>query len=103
MRHSFQGLRFSIAAKLYLQVALSVGLVTALAGGAIFLSRQAEWVAHALYEDGFLQLQDALSLDKLLEQHRRLVGSAPAELERERLREIEQTLVVVEAKLAAAL
>jgi diguanylate cyclase (GGDEF)-like protein len=103
MRHSFQGLRFSIAAKLYLQVALSVGLVTALAGGAIFLSRQAEWVAHALYEDGFLQLQDALSLDKLLEQHRRLVGSAPAELERERLRETEQTLVVVEAKLAAAL
>jgi hypothetical protein len=33
MRHSFQALRLSIAAKLYLQVALSVGLVAALAGG----------------------------------------------------------------------
>jgi signal transduction histidine kinase/DNA-binding response OmpR family regulator len=103
MRHSLQGLRLSIAAKLYLQVALSVGLVAALAGGAIFLSRQAERVAHALYEDGFLQLQDALSLDKLIEQHLRLIESAPAELDRERLRETEQTLVVVEAKLAAAL
>ena len=83
MRHSFQALRLSIAAKLYLQVALSVGLVAALAGGAIFLSRQAEGVAHALYEVGFLQLQDALSLDKLLEQHMRLVESAPAEFDRE--------------------
>src|SRR5260370_42006860 len=103
MRHSFQGSRLSIAAKLYLQVALSVGLVAALAGGAIFLSRQAERVAHALYEDGFLQLQDARSLDKLLEQHMRLVESAPAELDRKRLRETEQTLVVVEARFAAAL
>jgi hypothetical protein len=33
MRHAFPGLRLSIAAKLCLQVALSVGLVAALAGG----------------------------------------------------------------------
>ena len=101
MRYTVQGRRLGISAKLYLQVALAVALVAALAGGAIVLSRQAETAAHALYEDGFVRLQQALSVGKLLDQHRRLVESAPAEFDRERLREDEQTLVAIDAQLAA--
>src|SRR6476620_8034144 len=95
--------RLSLSAKIYLQVALSGGLVAALAGGAIVLSQKAEAVAYALYEDGFVRLEQAVSLDRLLDQHRRVVESAPAEFDRARLREDEETLAVINAELAAAL
>ena len=94
--------RPSIAAKIYVQLALSMMAVIALVAGSVINSRSTQQLSQRLYDDGFLQLQQALQLSKLFDQHRLLVESAPAEFNREALREDEQTLQNLNREIADA-
>ncbi len=77
--------RLTIAVKLYCLAALSLIAVGSLALASIHFAQTTQQAARSLYEDGFVGLESATQLEVLVEQHRRLVESAPAELDRDRL------------------
>jgi diguanylate cyclase (GGDEF)-like protein len=85
VRFRFPSVRLSIAAKLYCVSFLSFVAVGTLALASIYFARSTETAARHLYEDGFVGVESSSRLELLLEQHRRIVQSAPAEVERQRL------------------
>jgi len=91
--------RLSIAAKLYCVSFLSFVAVGTLALASIYFARSTQTAAQHLYEDGFVGVESSSRLDLLLEQHRRIVQSAPAEVERDRLQSGRRELSEVADKI----
>ena len=89
----------SIAAKLYCVAALSFGAVCALTLASIYFARTTETAAQHLYVDGFVGVENSSRLELLLEQHRRIVQSAPAEVDRDRLQASSRELADLKTKI----
>jgi diguanylate cyclase (GGDEF)-like protein len=75
----------SVSRKIQSIAAMILIAVLALAGSAVYFANRTETAAHLLLENGILGMNLADRLDLLLEKHTGLVGSAPAELDRNRL------------------
>jgi diguanylate cyclase (GGDEF)-like protein len=93
--------RLGIAAKLYCVAALSGITVAALVFASIHFAGVTEQAANRLYRDGFSGIQAVANLQALLEQHRRIVESAPAEVDRGRLEASQRAMIDNSAQLAA--
>jgi diguanylate cyclase (GGDEF)-like protein len=99
VRFALPSWRVSIAAKLYCVAALSFGAVCALTLASIYFARTTETAAQHLYVDGFVGVESSSRLELLLEQHRRIVQSAPAEVDRDRLQASSRELADLKAKI----
>ena len=89
-----------IAARLYCFAFLSLLAVAALATASIYFSKTTEDAAKTLYGDGFVGVTNAAQLELLLEHHRRIVESMPAEVDRLRIQSDRAELGQLQAKLA---
>ena len=85
MKSVFRKLNGGIAAKLYCFAFLSLLAVGALATASIYFSKTTEDAAKILYGDGFVGVSNSARLELLLEHHRRIVESMPAEVDRHRI------------------
>ena len=94
MRLSAAYLRLSIVAKLYWVAAFLTIAIAVLAISTLYFARTTQSAALRLYEDGFLGIEISTRLEALIEQNRRIVQSAPAEVDRGRLEESQQALDV---------
>ena len=103
MRNLHPYLRPGIAVKLYCVAALSLASVGTLAVASIHFAKTTELAARSLYEDGFVGVESSTRLDLLLEQHRRIVQSAPAEVDRGRLDASRQQLAKVNGTIESLL
>src|SRR5674476_225457 len=92
MRLSAAYLRLSVVAKLYCVAAFFTIAIVALAVSTLYFARTTQSAASHLYEDGFLGIEISTRLEALIEQNRRIVQSAPAEVDRRRLEKSQQTL-----------
>jgi diguanylate cyclase (GGDEF)-like protein len=99
MRETLRFRRGSIAAKFYLLAALAILAVSGLAVSSIYFARTTETAATYLYRDAYVGVLNATRLELLLEQHRRIVESMPAEVDRARLRDIRVQLGAVGGRL----
>jgi hypothetical protein len=77
----------SLGARLYSFAFLTIFAVGALATASIHFSRSTEQAAHQLYDRGFVRVLNSSRLELLLEQHRRIVESMPAEVDRATLKQ----------------
>jgi len=77
--------RLGIKAKLYGAAVLSIIAVVMLSAASIHFARLTDSAADRFYYEGFEGVESSTQLHGLLEQHRRIVESAPAEVDRERL------------------
>jgi hypothetical protein len=75
----------SLSTKLYCVAALSIIAISGLATASIYFAKTTETAAQRLYGDGFVGVINSTRLELLLEEHRRIVESMPAEVDRERL------------------
>jgi diguanylate cyclase (GGDEF)-like protein len=91
--------RHGIAAKMYLQTLVALAALAALVYASIHFADQTEQAAERLYGEGVVGLQQAASIEVLFEQHRRLVEAAPAELDRDRLRASNTSIIDIGARL----
>jgi diguanylate cyclase (GGDEF)-like protein len=94
-------LRYGIAAKLYLLTAISLAALLVLATASIHFASQTKLAAERLYREGVVGIQTITQLEVLFEQHRALITAAPAELDRNRLRNSRQAVEAVEARIVA--
>ena len=90
----------SIAAKIYCFALLALLAVAALATASIYFSKTTESAAKILYGDGFIGITNSARLELLLEQHRRIVESLPAEVDRQRIQADRSELEQIKAKLS---
>lgn len=74
-----------LATKLYSFAFMSIVAVAVLAAASIYFSNATERAAKILYGDGFIGITDAARLEHLLGDHRRIVESWPAEVDRQRI------------------
>jgi diguanylate cyclase (GGDEF)-like protein len=74
-----------LSTKLYCVAIFSIVAVTGLAAASIYFAKITETAAHRLYGDGFVGVVSSSRLELLIEQHRRIVESMPAEVDRARL------------------
>lgn len=95
--------KLSISAKLYCVAVLSLASVAVLAFASVHFAKITEGAAKSLYEDGFVGVESATRLELLLEQHRRIVQSAPAEVDREQLNASRQRLKKVSGTIESLL
>jgi diguanylate cyclase (GGDEF)-like protein len=77
--------QLGVAAKLYLLAALSTLAVAILAGSSLHFARVTEAAARQLTGKAFKTVENSARLQSLLAQHRRIIESAPAEVDRARL------------------
>lgn len=84
--------RPGIAFKLYCVAGLSAIAITVLAISAYHFARVTEAAARSVYDQGFPGLESSTRLQTLLEQYRRIVETAPAEVDRARLKVSEQAM-----------
>jgi diguanylate cyclase (GGDEF)-like protein len=91
--------RHGIAAKMYLQTLVALAALAALVYASIHFADLTKRAAERLYGEGVVGLQQAASIEVLFEQHRRLVEAAPAELDRDRLRASNTSIVDIGARL----
>ena len=98
-KHIFRKLGGGIAAKLYCFAFLSLLAVAALAMASIYFSKTTEGAAKILYGDGFIGVTNSARLELLLEHHRRIVESMPAEVDRQRIQAERRELAQIEVKL----
>jgi diguanylate cyclase (GGDEF)-like protein len=89
----------SLGARLYSFAFLTIFAVGALATAAIHFSRNTEQAAHQLYDDGFVRVLNSSRLELLLEQHRRIIESMPAEVDRATLKQARADLAEIQKKL----
>jgi diguanylate cyclase (GGDEF)-like protein len=94
--HSWRG---SIAARFYSLAALAIVAVSGLAISSIYFAKTTETAATYLYGDAHVGALNATRLELLLEQHRRIVESMPAEVDRARLKNSQAQLDVVRSRL----
>jgi hypothetical protein len=100
---SFQGLRASIAAKLYCFAFLALLAVASLSIASIYFSRTTENAARHLYGDSFLGVLSSTRLEILLSNHRRIVESMPPEVDRDRLQADRNELDQIKHKLSGSI
>jgi diguanylate cyclase (GGDEF)-like protein len=91
----------NLSTKLYCVAILSIIAVTGLAVASIYFAKITEKAAHRLYGDGFLGVMNSSRLELLLERHRRIVESMPAEVDRKRLDDGRAGLKEIAASLTA--
>src|SRR5580704_17241069 len=89
-----------IKAKLYCVAILSALSVAILAASSLYYARTTSAAADRLYHDGFEGIESFSQLESLLEQHRRLVESAPAEVDRQVLEVSQRDMVLKSTQLA---
>ena len=99
MKSVFRKLNGGIAAKLYCFAFLSLLAVGALATASIYFSKTTEDAAKILYGDGFVGVSNSARLELLLEHHRRIVESMPAEVDRHRIQTESIELSQIKVKL----
>ena len=90
-----------LATKLYSFAFMSIMAVAALAAASIYFSNATERAAKILYGDGFIGITDAARLEQLLGDHRRIVESWPAEVDRQRIGREKKELDQIQTELSA--
>ena len=95
------GWRPGIAFKLYCVAGLSAIAVAVLSISAYHFARVTQEAARSVYQQGFPGLESSTRLQTLLEQYRRIVESAPAEVDRVRLKASEHAMRQHGEKLSA--
>ncbi len=91
--------RSSLSARLYSFAFLTIFAIGTLATAAVHFSRNTEEAAYQLYDDGFVSIINSARLELLLEQHRRIVESMPAEVDRIALKDARAHLADIQSKL----
>lgn len=86
---------YGIAAKLYLLTAISIAALLVLATASLHFATQTKLAGERLFREGITGIQAVTQLEVLFEQHRALITSAPAELDRGRLRNRQQAMEAV--------
>jgi diguanylate cyclase (GGDEF)-like protein len=89
----------SVAASIYCLALLSILSLTALAGASLYFAKTTESAANRFYSDGFVGVLSSTRLELLLEQHRRIVESMPAEVDKVRLEKNRDELNQIHSKL----
>jgi diguanylate cyclase (GGDEF)-like protein len=101
MRRLLSHWQGGVSAKLYCLALLSIIAVGTLAGASIFFAKTTESAAQRLYSDGFVGVVSSTRLELLLESHRRIVESTPAEVDRMRVDRNRAELDAIGNKLKA--
>ena len=96
-----RGRRPGIAFKLYCVAGLSAIAVAALSISAYHFARSTEAAARNVYQQSFPGLERSARLQTLLEQYRRVVETAPAEVDRTRLQASERAMLHYRSELLA--
>ncbi|MEA2770624.1 MAG: hypothetical protein QOD93_3586 [Acetobacteraceae bacterium] len=91
----------SVSRKIQFIAAMSLVAVLTLAGSAGYLASRTEAAAHLLLENGIVGISLADRLDLLLQKHKGVVGSAPAEFDRQRLAETRATMLALNQDILA--
>lgn len=102
-RYNPFGWQLGVAAKLYLLAGLSTTAVAILAAASIHFARVTESAATQLNQKGFEAVESSTRLQSLLAQHRQIVESAPAEVDRSRLEANQREYIAKSAELSALL
>ena len=92
--------RGKVVTTLYCAALLSIIAVSALAVASIYFAETTKTAAQRLYRDSFVAVASSTRLELLLQQHRRIVESSPAELDRARLDKARTELEEIGNKLA---
>ena len=107
---TFSNLRYNpfhwqlgVATKLYWLASLSTVAVAVLAIASIHFARVTEIAATQLSQKGFEAVENSARLESLLAQHRQIVGSAPAEVDRSRLELSQREFIAKSSQLSALL
>ncbi len=93
--------RLGLAAKLYLLAALSTFAVAILAGSSLHFARVTEAAAAQLSGKAFKTVENSALLQSLLAQHRQIIESAPAEVDRNRLEASQRAFIEKSSELFA--
>ncbi len=93
--------RLGLAAKLYLLAALSTLAVAILAGSSLHFARVTEAAAAQLSGKAFKTVENSALLQSLLAQHRQIIESAPAEVDRNRLEASQRAFIEKSSELFA--
>jgi diguanylate cyclase (GGDEF)-like protein len=101
MAYNFAKWRLGIRAKLYCVAVLSAISVALLAAASFHFARTTSDAADRLYHEGFEGVESFAQLESLLEQHRRLVESAPAEVDRQALEVSQRAMIQKSAQLTS--
>src|SRR5262249_49685818 len=91
----------SLSTKLYCVAILSLIATSALAAASIYFAKTTERAAQQVYGSSFVGVINSTRLELLLEQHRRIVESMPAEVDRERLDQSRTRLNEIGSKLTS--
>jgi diguanylate cyclase (GGDEF)-like protein len=91
--------RLGVAAKLYLLAALSTLAVAILAGSSLHFARVTEAAAAQLGGKAFKTVESSARLQSLLAQHRQIIESAPAEVDRTRLEASQREFIAKSSEL----
>jgi diguanylate cyclase (GGDEF)-like protein len=95
--------RLGIAAKLYCVASLLLASIGVLAFASIHFAKTTQLAARNLYEDGFVGVESSTKLELFLEQHRRIVQSSPAEVDRGQINVNRQQLANVSGTIKSLL
>jgi diguanylate cyclase (GGDEF)-like protein len=93
--------RIGVSAKLYWLAALSTLAVAILATASIHFARITEDAARQLDQTGFAAVENSGRLQALLAQHRQIVESAPAEVDRSRLETNQREFLAKSSQISA--
>src|SRR5664279_5599897 len=93
-------IRHGIAAKLYLLTTISLAALAVLATVSIHFANETKLAAGRLYQEGVLGVQKVAELEVLFEQHRALIQAAPAELDRGHLHKSQQSVELLNSRIA---
>jgi diguanylate cyclase (GGDEF)-like protein len=100
LRHSIDSWQIGVAAKLYWLASLSTVAVAILAAASIHFARVTEDAATRLDQTGFAAVENSNRLQSLLAQHRQIVESAPAEVDRSHLEISQREFIAKSSELA---
>lgn len=95
--------QLGIAAKLYWVAGLSIIAIAILAVASIHFARITEIAASQFNQKGFEAVESSGHLQSLLAQHRQIVESAPAEVDRKRLETSQREFISKSSQLSALL
>jgi diguanylate cyclase (GGDEF)-like protein len=101
IKHLLTLWRSSVSVKLYCIALFSILAVGTLAAASTFFAKVTESAAHRLYSNGFVGVVSSTRLELLLERHRRIVESMPAEVDRARIDHQRTELDEIASKLNA--
>jgi diguanylate cyclase (GGDEF)-like protein len=95
--------QLGVAAKLYWLAGLSTAAVVFLAIASIHFARVTETATTQLAQQGFESVENTAQLESLLAQHRQIVESAPAEVDRSRLEISQRNFIAKSIQLSTLL